>query len=597
MISLFKNMKISSKLFLSFGILFLISLILSGIIVSVLYKTDTRGKDLTESIALDNSISRARYALATNQQTSLKMLSAMTKSDLEEQASAFDRANTEFESNLKAVQETGSDNSWGENCKNEKEKILKLLSGIEIKYNSDLLPLKEQIQVKRRELIDLKLAKSDPATVSTAEDSTAFNQKKESLNKELQNINKTQDEITDALNSDFLMAEAEVAGSIKNIAKITSDKLWASIYAIVIISLICVVLGFLIGLALKNVIAKPLKNAVAFAERIAEGDLTATIDLDQSDEVGDLTHSLHKMNLKLQEVIGFAITTSHNISVTSNQMISSLQQMSEGASEQASSVEEISSSIEEMAASIQQNTNNSKQTEKIATKAAKDIFEGNEAFNNTVTSMKTIANKISIIGEISRQTNLLALNAAVEAARAGEHGKGFAVVAAEVRKLAERSQLAATEINGVSSQTVEITQKSGELLKNVVPDIQKTSELVQEITASSIEQNSGANQINNAIQQLNRVVQKNVSVTAEMAAGSGELNMQSEQLKEIISFFKTDKHIPVSLHLKKQEVFKDKKIPGGKVKETNPPVTMKQAPKVALKLNTAETEELEYERF
>ncbi|WP_317898015.1 methyl-accepting chemotaxis protein [Aurantibacillus circumpalustris] len=313
-----------------------------------------------------------------------------------------------------------------------------------------------------------------------------------------------------------------------------------SVFVLITVIVFAIFFSFLLGIAIINAIIKPLTVAVSVAEKIANGDLTTTINLDQQDEIGVLANSLKKMTSKLQEVIGFIVNSSDNISNASNQMSSSAQQMSEGATEQASSVEEISSSMEEMAANIQQNTNNSKQTEKIARSAAKDVTESNEAVSKTVNSMKTIANKISIIGEISRQTNLLALNAAVEAARAGEHGKGFAVVAAEVRKLAERSQLAATEINEVSSVSVDIAQKSGELLNSVVPNIQKTSDLIQEITASSVEQNTGADQVNNAIQQLNQVVQENAATAEEMAAGAEELNTQAESLKEMVSFFKIE---------------------------------------------------------
>ena len=313
-----------------------------------------------------------------------------------------------------------------------------------------------------------------------------------------------------------------------------------SVFVLIVVILFAIALSFLLGIAITTAIIRPLKTAVAVAEKIANGDLTTTIDINQKDEIGELANSLKKMVAKLQEVIGFVVNASQSISTASSQMSSSSQVLSEGANEQASSVEEISSSMEEMTANIQQNTNNSKQTEKIARNAAKDVTESNEAVNKTVSSMKTIASKISIIGEISRQTNLLALNAAVEAARAGEHGKGFAVVAAEVRKLAERSQLAAVEIDEVSSASVDIAQKSGELLNSVVPNIQKTSDLVQEISASSVEQNSGAEQVNNAIQLLNQSVQENAAAAEEMAAAAQELDMQSENMKEMISFFKID---------------------------------------------------------
>lgn len=239
---------------------------------------------------------------------------------------------------------------------------------------------------------------------------------------------------------------------------------------------------------------------------------------------------------KLKELIAFVQTASDNISSASTQMNSSSQQMSEGATEQAASAEEVSSSMEEIASIIQQNTDNALQTEKIATKVAADIVEGNKAVAHTVQSMKEIADRISIIGDIARQTNLLALNAAVEAARAGDYGKGFAVVASEVRKLAERSQVAALEINNLSKAGVMVAEKSGKLLEEIVPEIQKTSRLVQEISLSSIEQNTGANEVNKAIQQLNQVIQQNAATSEEMAASSEELSSQAEQLKEVISF-------------------------------------------------------------
>jgi methyl-accepting chemotaxis protein len=173
-------------------------------------------------------------------------------------------------------------------------------------------------------------------------------------------------------------------------------------------------------------------------------------------------------------------------------------------------------------------------------KAATDISEGNRSVAQTVTSMKTIADKIKIIGEIARQTNILALNAAVEAARAGEHGRGFAVVAAEVRKLAERSHNAAAEIDALSKSSVDVAEKSGKLLESIVPDIQRTSNLVQEISASSQEQSESSNQVNNALQQLNQIVQQNAANAEEMASSSEELAAQADSLKDLVSFFKIE---------------------------------------------------------
>ncbi|MDJ1493145.1 methyl-accepting chemotaxis protein [Cytophagaceae bacterium DM2B3-1] len=287
-------------------------------------------------------------------------------------------------------------------------------------------------------------------------------------------------------------------------------------------------------------ISKSLAQARAAISAVANGDLTITIDNTSQDEVGELLNHLKSMITKLKEVISSVTNAADNIAAASQQMSASSQQMSEGASEQAASSEEVSSSMEQMAANIQQNTDNAQQTEKIALKASEDIRDGSQTVNQTVQSMKQIADKISIIGEIARQTNLLALNAAVEAARAGEYGKGFAVVAAEVRKLAERSQLAATEIDALSKSSVEIADQSGRVLERIVPDIQKTSRLVQEISASSLEQNAGAEQVNTAIQQLSQIIQSNAANAEEIASSAEELFAQADQLRDTVAFFRIE---------------------------------------------------------
>lgn len=288
-------------------------------------------------------------------------------------------------------------------------------------------------------------------------------------------------------------------------------------------------------------IGKSINQAKDAIKSVADGDLTITVENKTGDEVGELLDYLKTMVDKLKEVLTFVSTASDHIATASMQMSSTSQQMSQGSQEQASSAEEISSSMEEMVSNIQQNTDNAQQTEKIALKAADDMQEGSKSVNLTIDSMKKIAEKISIIEEIARQTNLLALNAAVEAARAGDHGKGFAVVAAEVRKLAERSQSAAAEINELSSSSVAVADRSGKLLEQIVPSIQRTSQLVQEISAASIEQNTGANQVNTAIQQFNQIIQQNAAASEEMATGAEELSSQAEHLRETISFFRIDK--------------------------------------------------------
>lgn len=299
------------------------------------------------------------------------------------------------------------------------------------------------------------------------------------------------------------------------------------------------ILILVITLIVRSITAK-LQEAVNFSERIANGDLNNSLDIEQKDEIGQLAKALNKMIMHLKDIVTNIKNGADNIAAASQEMSANSQQVSQGASEQASSAEEISSSMQQMSSNIQQNTDNAQQTEKISTKAASDIIEGSSQVNTTVSSMKDIAEKISIIGDIASQTNILALNAAVEAARAGEHGRGFAVVAAEVRKLAERSQKAAGEINEVSKSSVLVAENSGSLLSEIVPDIQKTSKLVEEITAASLEQNSGAEQINNAINQLNQVTQQNAAAAEEMATSSEELSSQADQLRDLIQFFNLD---------------------------------------------------------
>jgi len=284
-------------------------------------------------------------------------------------------------------------------------------------------------------------------------------------------------------------------------------------------------------------IVLPVNEAVAVLKEMEKGDLTKTVNGIYKGQLDDFKQTVNNTIAKLSDVISEVNAAAANIAGASEEVSATAQSMSQASSEQAASVEETSASIEQMSASINQNTENAKVTDGMATQASGEAEQGGEAVKETVGAMKSIAGKIGIIDDIAYQTNLLALNAAIEAARAGEHGRGFAVVAAEVRKLAERSQIAAQEIGELAGSSVEMAESAGKLLDTIVPSIKKTSDLVQEIAAASEEQSSGVGQINTAMDQLNQITQQNASSSEELAATSEEMSGQAAQLQELMAFF------------------------------------------------------------
>nr|WP_256662496.1 MULTISPECIES: methyl-accepting chemotaxis protein [unclassified Pseudomonas] len=343
------------------------------------------------------------------------------------------------------------------------------------------------------------------------------------------------------------LSELKSAQDLKAKSKIEAQEEAASfIRTISIITAVLVALfsiGF--GLLFLRTLLKQLGGEPAYVvevvSKIAGGDMTVEVQTRAGDSASML-FAIKAMVGKLSQVIGEVRGSANALSSASEEVSATAQSMSQASSEQAASVEQTSASVEQMSASIEQNTENARLTDVMAGKATKQAREGGEAVKDTVSAMKSIADKIGIIDDIAYQTNLLALNAAIEAARAGEHGKGFAVVAAEVRKLAERSQVAAQEIGEVAKNSVALAERAGSLLDEIVPGIARTSDLVQEIAAASEEQSSGVGQINTAMNQLNQITQQNASASEELAATAEQMSSQAEQLQQVMGFFTLARH-------------------------------------------------------
>jgi len=556
----FKDLKTASKLLASFTVVLVLFLVLGGIginrMMNMRHMLQTfYDERFTPAVDLGN----VNYNLATLRITALNI---MDENDQNKRQSYFDHA-------AEAEKETNAliDKYGAMNLTGEEKKMFDEFKSAWAAYNeSRLVTFKLAVAGK------LKEAKINAETDAAA--------KFKVLDAKAHQLIEMQDEAGKVLykrgNEDYALTRNVIIGAT----------ILAMLFSVAII------------IILTKLIAKPLQDlTVNVANKVAEGDLTIDIEVRGKDEVGQLLAAMKNMVDKLRDVVSDVRAVSDNVASGSQELSSGSQQISQGATEQASSIEETASSMEEMASNIRQNSDNSQQTEKIAQKSAMDAGESGKAVAETVSAMKEIASKISIIEEIARQTNLLALNAAIEAARAGEHGKGFAVVASEVRKLAERSQTAAAEISTLSFGSVQVAEKAGEMLSRLVPDIQKTSELVQEISAASNEQNSGADQINKALQQLDQVIQQNAGAAEELSSTSEELASQADQLQRTISFFKVTQNAPAARHHLKAVKAEPKAAPKVKVAHLKPLRKPMENGGVALDLGKINEEDTEFVKY
>jgi methyl-accepting chemotaxis protein len=526
----FRNFRLGGKLTIGFGF-FILILLVAGISQFVSLKgMQKKSRKVISSYDLAKSFLESKNYILQDNEVLLKIVGSASNDQITNYMERHAAIRSDLENTLALAKEASGHSDWGGNLSEEMAKMQQSLLEIERVYEGDYLVKYEELKKIKSEIL-----------------TTTNNQKLAELSSQLQRLSEETDQPFNSMTGKLKDLETTNRKVLQNSLQESKNQTSRSLIFSAVMFLIGISFVVMIGILIIRAITKPLEKSVEFAKSISSGDLTVKLEIYQKDELGELASALNSMIERLHEIVLNIRTGTDRIAIASSRISHNSQQLSEGVNQQSSSTEEVSSSMEEMAGNIQQNTGNAQQTERISKKAADSMTEMGKIGKDSLDSIKTITQKITIINDIAFQTNLLALNAAVEAARAGEHGRGFAVVAAEVRKLAERSKQAADEIDNLSRNSLKITEDSKRLLDALVPEIQKTSQLIQEIASASIEQSAGTDQINAAIQQLNTVTRQNAASSGEMANSSEELSSQADNLRNAVAFFKLDDRRTISV--------------------------------------------------